>query len=200
MSALSLCSVACKSSSGVIIHKLIGHSVVAASVVRMFFIPGFGRTSDPTWTNVATFLWSAIELGVGLVCASIPGIYSGLRHVWPGFYQFTRRHISQKGTKPSQESQDSQKRHSSLSRIPHHAKYHRASSDLPLTSRSTDTYAMNDMDDISADKYHYESGDRSPKVTFNKPLPHTPEKSEAIMASTTISVTRGPRSPSYERR
>jgi hypothetical protein len=166
----------------------------------MFTIPGFGRTSDPTWTNVNTFLWSAIELGVGLDCASLPAIYSGLRHVWPAFRKFTRSHISQKGSNSSSEYDNSHRGQNSLSGIPHKAKYHRASSDLPLTSLTKDAFAMDDMEATSADPYRYEKKASSPTMDLNKPVPPLPRKGQSIEASTTVTIVRGPRSPTFDDR
>ncbi|CZS96317.1 uncharacterized protein RAG0_05695 [Rhynchosporium agropyri] len=60
----------------------LGAFVCVASMIRLNSLHQFGRTSDPTWTNVPCTIWSAIELGVGLVCASIPAIYAGIRQIY----------------------------------------------------------------------------------------------------------------------
>lgn len=158
----------------------------------MFAIPGFGRTSDPTWTNTSTFIWSAIELGVGQTCASIPAIYSGLRHIWPGFRKFTAQHISQKSTKPSHESQNCTKQQDKMSQMAHRFEYQRSSSDLPLTGRSDEAYALDEVELIHSDKGRYGS---QAAVTSNLDSAVSPPMKGEIATSTTITIFSGPRSP-----
>ncbi|KAL2068999.1 hypothetical protein VTL71DRAFT_15337 [Oculimacula yallundae] len=82
----------------------LGAFVCVASMIRLDSLHQFGRTSDPTWTNVPCTIWSAIELGVGLVCASIPAIYSGIRII------YTRHLGHTQSTHPSYGSRLSWKR------------------------------------------------------------------------------------------
>lgn len=133
-------------------------------------------------------MWSAIELGVGLVCASIPGIYSGLRYVWPGFRKFTRKHISMKGSKPSNESADSHKKKPSISVIPAKARYQRTNPDS-LASESHELESRNSSDE-SPEVKHEKSWS---VVNLNKPHPPLPRPG-GIELSTTVKVIRGPRS------
>lgn len=173
---------------------LTSFSIVVASVVRMFSIPGFGRTSDPTWTNTPTFMWSAIELGVGQTSASIPGIYSGLRQAWPGFRDFTRKHISQKGSKPSHHSEESHKKQNSLSGIAHKFRYHRASMDIPLTTTSDESYVLESLRKDSQEGIRKETTWSQTRPDLNKPVPPLPRKG-TVLPSTNVTVIRGPRSP-----
>ena len=171
-------------------HVLTAYSVIIASTVRLFTLPGFGRTSDPTWTNAPTAMWSAIELGVGLACASIPGIYSGLRHVWPTFRNFTRRHISMRGTKPTQDSSDYQTRSKpSISGIPPRAKYHKASLDL-LTTETFEMETRASLDKVVTD---IEAQRPWSPPNLNKPCPPLP-LSDTLERSSSIKIVRGPRS------
>jgi hypothetical protein len=176
----------------------------------MFFIPGFGRTSDPTWSNVPTFLWSAMELGVGQLCACIPGIYSGLRHVWPGFRNFTRTHLSQKGSKTSEESRDEFKKSSRLSGIPSGARYVRAGGEVPLTIGSKDErdgrgrgdmYDLDEMEGRSREGETWYRQESQERLDIEKrELKQDLRKGGGIEATTTVSVSRTPRNISFDGR
>lgn len=175
------------------LYALTPPSVIVASAIRLFTLPGFGRTSDPTWTNAPTTMWSAIELGVGIVCASIPGIYSGLRYIWPAFRNFTRRHISMRGSKPTDESEDfSYKKKPGISGVPRKGKYHKASLDLFATENFEMDYknSRNSMDKLVVDM---ECAPKTRALDLNKPHPPLPREA-VIERSTTITVIRGPRS------
>ncbi|KAE9378911.1 hypothetical protein N431DRAFT_499610 [Stipitochalara longipes BDJ] len=44
------------------------------SIVRLHFIVRFANSSDPTWDDVDTAIWSTLEFSVAMVCACLPAI------------------------------------------------------------------------------------------------------------------------------
>jgi hypothetical protein len=52
--------------------KLIPHSGCIASIFRLRALYTSTKTKDPTWDKTGTVYWSAIELNVGVMCASMP--------------------------------------------------------------------------------------------------------------------------------
>jgi hypothetical protein len=60
-------------------QKLItrSRSVCITSIIRLYSLKSFGLTVDPTYDNVATQIWSALEITAAMVCSSIPSIRAG---------------------------------------------------------------------------------------------------------------------------
>ncbi|KAL8921956.1 MAG: hypothetical protein Q9208_005410 [Pyrenodesmia sp. 3 TL-2023] len=53
------------------------------AVTGIFLLGGFVVTVDPQWTAVNASIWSIIEPGVGIICASLPSMGPILRKAFP---------------------------------------------------------------------------------------------------------------------
>ena len=54
-----------------------------ASICRLHALYIVDITKDMTWDNPGTAIWSAIELNVGILCASLPTLRAFFNKVWP---------------------------------------------------------------------------------------------------------------------
>lgn len=54
-----------------------------ASVCRLHSLYIVDNTTDVTWDNPGTAIWSAIELNVGILCASLPTLRAFFARIWP---------------------------------------------------------------------------------------------------------------------
>ncbi|KAL8655068.1 MAG: hypothetical protein Q9210_001129 [Variospora velana] len=61
---------------------LLGGFVCVASITRAPYLTGV-VTVDPQWTAVDASIWSIIEPGVGIICASLPSMGPILRKAFP---------------------------------------------------------------------------------------------------------------------
>jgi hypothetical protein len=57
-----------------------------ASVCRLYALYLISVSSDITWDSPASVYWSAIELNVGILCASLPTLRPFLARVWPNAF------------------------------------------------------------------------------------------------------------------
>ncbi|KAI4094204.1 MAG: hypothetical protein LQ339_007547 [Xanthoria mediterranea] len=61
---------------------LLGGFVCVASIIRAPYLNQV-VTVDPQWTSVSASIWSVIEPGVGIICASLPSMGPILRKAFP---------------------------------------------------------------------------------------------------------------------
>ena len=65
----------------------LGGFVCIIAIVRLYSLRTFGFTNDPTWDNVPTTIWSATEISVSFVCASLPAIRAALVRLFPRIFK-----------------------------------------------------------------------------------------------------------------
>jgi hypothetical protein len=58
-------------------------SAAIASICRLHALYILTHTTDITWDNPSTVIWSAIELNVGILCASLPTLRAFFIRIWP---------------------------------------------------------------------------------------------------------------------
>lgn len=76
--------VSCKSVHGTWWASLIApHSATVCSILKTTENRALGKIIDPTWDSVYLSIWSATELSVGILCASLPP----LRKQFDAFFQ-----------------------------------------------------------------------------------------------------------------
>ena len=61
-------------------------SAAIASVCRLYALYLISVSSDITWDSPASVYWSAIELNVGILCASLPTLRPFLARIWPNAF------------------------------------------------------------------------------------------------------------------
>jgi hypothetical protein len=61
-------------------------SAAIASVCRLYALYLISVSSDITWDSPASVYWSAIELNIGILCASLPTLRPFLARVWPNAF------------------------------------------------------------------------------------------------------------------
>ena len=61
-------------------------SAAIASVCRLYALYLISVSSDITWDSPASVNWSAIELNIGILCASLPTLRPFLAWVWPSAF------------------------------------------------------------------------------------------------------------------
>lgn len=71
---------------GVIIMFTVGLFVTICSIIRLQTIMEFGNSADPTYDYSALAVWSLVEIDVGVMCASLPGVAALLRRVFPRLF------------------------------------------------------------------------------------------------------------------
>ncbi|ETS88252.1 hypothetical protein PFICI_02080 [Pestalotiopsis fici W106-1] len=71
---------------GVILMFTVGLFVTICSIIRLQTIMEFGNSADPTYDYSALAVWSLVEIDVGVICASLPGVAALLRRVFPRLF------------------------------------------------------------------------------------------------------------------
>ncbi|KAF3048799.1 hypothetical protein E8E11_000901 [Didymella keratinophila] len=61
----------------------LGGVATIASIFRLHALYVLTHTTDITWDNPGTAIWSAIELNVGILCASLPTLRAFFIRIWP---------------------------------------------------------------------------------------------------------------------
>jgi len=61
-------------------------SITIVSIIRLQAIVAFGNTTNPTWDNFDTMLWSTTEINVGIICACMPSLRVVLVRLFPGVF------------------------------------------------------------------------------------------------------------------
>lgn len=69
------------------------HSGCITTIIRLRSLAGFKISLDPTWDYTDVVIWTAAELGAGIVCASLPSVRQFLMMVLPNLFHtfFTNR-------------------------------------------------------------------------------------------------------------
>lgn len=60
---------------------MLGLFVTICSVVRLKFLVGWSKSTNPTYDYAILALWSLIELNAGVICACLPGMASLFRRL-----------------------------------------------------------------------------------------------------------------------
>ncbi|KAI1858472.1 uncharacterized protein JN550_012605 [Neoarthrinium moseri] len=68
---------------GVILMFAVGLFVTLCSIIRLRTIMEFGKSTNPTYEYSALAIWSLVEIDVGVICASLPGVAGLLQRLWP---------------------------------------------------------------------------------------------------------------------
>ncbi|KAI0168811.1 hypothetical protein BJ166DRAFT_523355 [Pestalotiopsis sp. NC0098] len=71
---------------GVILMFTVGLFVTICSVIRLQTIMEFGNSTNPTYDYSALAVWSLVEIDVGVICASLPGVAGLFRRVFPRLF------------------------------------------------------------------------------------------------------------------
>lgn len=58
-------------------------SAAIASICRLHGLHVLANTDDITWDSPSSAIWSAIELNVGIICASLPTLRPFFTKIWP---------------------------------------------------------------------------------------------------------------------
>lgn len=66
-----------------LVTSLTKYSAAIASICRLHALYVLSHTTDITWDNPGTAIWSAIELNVGILCASLPTLRAFFIRIWP---------------------------------------------------------------------------------------------------------------------
>ncbi|KAL1656297.1 hypothetical protein SLS61_000759 [Didymella pomorum] len=61
----------------------LGGIAAIASICRLHALYILTHTNDITWDNPGTAIWSAIELNIGILCASLPTLRAFFIRIWP---------------------------------------------------------------------------------------------------------------------
>jgi hypothetical protein len=72
---------------GVAFMFVVGSFGCITSMVRMKYLAKFGNSIDPTWDYVDVFIWTALELAAGFVCACLPSIRNLLSRTFPRVFR-----------------------------------------------------------------------------------------------------------------
>ncbi|KAF3007494.1 hypothetical protein E8E13_005315 [Curvularia kusanoi] len=64
----------------------LGGVAAIASICRLYALYVISVSADITWDSPASVYWSAIELNVGILCASLPTLRPFLARIWPSAF------------------------------------------------------------------------------------------------------------------
>ncbi|KAH7124642.1 hypothetical protein EDB81DRAFT_664425 [Dactylonectria macrodidyma] len=63
-----------KKKVGVAAMFIVGTFVTVVSIVRLRFLVDLSKSTNPTYYQIETSVWSTIEINVGIICASLPAL------------------------------------------------------------------------------------------------------------------------------
>ncbi len=68
-----------------------------AASMRLYYSIRTDNSDDPTWVGVDLWTWEAVELNLGIVCASVPCLKALVVHVIPKFFSSTNENTKTGG-------------------------------------------------------------------------------------------------------
>lgn len=77
--------------TGIIVMFSLGAFVLLTSCIRLRYLVEFARSQNPTWDYVDALLWTALEVNVSMIVASLPAIRALLVQTVPKVFGTTMR-------------------------------------------------------------------------------------------------------------
>lgn len=88
---------------GILVMFSLGIFVLATSCIRLRFMVQFARSTNPSWDYEETLIWSAAEVAMSIMVASLPAIRTLVVRVWPRMLSTGARKSSMRPSETSSE-------------------------------------------------------------------------------------------------
>lgn len=86
--------------AAIVVMFSLGIFVLVTSCIRLRYLIMFARSTNPTWDYFNTTIWSAFEVAVSVIAASLPAIRLYLVRAWPMVFLSAARKASAQSSGP----------------------------------------------------------------------------------------------------